>query len=278
MGIMKFETISVEKHDRVLLVSWNRPSKLNAFNGLFFKEWVDLLEAVNKDTSIGAIVCTGKGKAFSSGADINDFAAASKGNNEVKEFWERYQPIAFEAKRMVASKPIIGAINGLALGAGLTCTFWFDFNIASTEAKFSMRFSKLGLTPELDSSWLLPKIIGLQNAKKMMLTGDMYTAKEALGLGLIVEIYEPDKLVESAIKIASKVAENPNDTLKIIKKMTFQDMTTNNIEEIATRSIDNFAHARKSIEHKEALLALRDKRKPQFHNQKHMDALKNYKK
>ena len=272
---MKYETIAIEKHDRVLLASWNRPEKLNAFNGLFFKEWIELLDAVNKDKTIGAMVCTGKGKAFSSGADVGEFASASKGDKKVKEYWEKYQPVAFEAKRMTESKPIIGAINGLALGAGLTCTFWFDFNLASTEAKFSMRFSKLGLTPELDSSWLLPKLIGLQKAKEMMLTGDIYTAQEALELGLVSRTYEPDKLVDAAINVASRVAENPINTLKTIKQMTFQDMSTSDIKEIATRSIDTFSSARKSIEHKEALLALRDKRKPKFHDQEHMQKIQN---
>jgi 2-(1,2-epoxy-1,2-dihydrophenyl)acetyl-CoA isomerase len=267
---MKYETISIERHDRVLLASWNRPEKLNAFNGLFFKEWLELLDAVNKDETIGAMVCTGKGKAFSSGADVSEFASASKGDQKIKEYWEKYQPIAFEAKRMIASKPIIGAINGLALGAGLTCTFWFDFNLASTEAKFSMRFSKLGLTPELDSSWLLPKLIGLQKAKEMMLTGNIYNANEALDFGLITKIYEPNNLVDEAIKIAHSIADNPTNTLYTIKEMIFQDMTSTSFKEIAQRSIDNFANARKSIEHREALLALQEKRKPKFHDAAHI--------
>ena len=111
---------------------------------------------------------------------------------------------------MISSEPIIGAINGLALGAGLTCTFWFDFNLASTEAKFSMRFSKLGLTPELDSSWLLPKLIGLQRAKEMMLTGKIYNANEALDFGLIAKIYEPHNLVDEAIKMKDIVLYEKN--------------------------------------------------------------------
>ncbi|MBR73670.1 MAG: hypothetical protein CL872_01825 [Dehalococcoidaceae bacterium] len=267
---MKYETISIEKHDRVLLASWNRPEKLNAFNGLFFKEWIELLDTINKDETIGAMVCTGKGKAFSSGADVSEFASASKGDKKVKEYWEKYQPIAFEAKRMIGSKPIIGAINGLALGAGLTCTFWFDFNLASTEAKFSMRFSKLGLTPELDSSWLLPKLIGLQRAKEMMLTGNIYSANEALDFGLITKIYKPNNLIDEAIKIANSIAYNPTNTLFTIKEMVFQDMVATSFQEVANRSIDNFADARKSAEHREALLALLEKRKPKFHDIEHM--------
>ncbi len=267
---MKYETISIEKHDRVLLASWNRPEKLNAFNGLFFKEWIELLDTINKDETIGAMVCTGKGKAFSSGADVSEFASASKGDKKVKEYWEKYQPIAFEAKRMIGSKPIIGAINGLALGAGLTCTFWFDFNLASTEAKFSMRFSKLGLTPELDSSWLLPKLIGLQRAKEMMLTGNIYSANEALDFGLITKIYKPNNLIDEAIKIANSIAYNPTNTLYTIKEMVFQDMVATSFQEVANRSIDNFADARKSAEHREALLALLEKRKPKFHDIEHM--------
>tara|TARA_Y100001960_G_C14740949_1_gene862992 strand:- start:1608 stop:2285 length:678 start_codon:yes stop_codon:yes gene_type:complete len=216
------------------------------------------------------MVCTGKGKAFSSGADVSEFASASKGDKKVKEYWEKYQPIAFEANRMIGSKPIIGAINGLALGAGLTCTFWFDFNLASTEAKFSMRFSKLGLTPELDSSWLLPKLIGLQRAKEMMLTGNIYSANEALDFGLITKIYKPNNLIDEAIKIANSIAYNPTNTLYTIKEMVFQDMVATSFQEVANRSIDNFADARKSAEHREALLALLEKRKPKFHDIEHM--------
>ena len=104
----------------------------------------------------------------------------------------------------------------------------------------------------------------------MMLTGKIYNANEALEFGLITKIYEPHELIDETIKTAQSIADNPSNTLHTIKEMVFEDMTSTSFTEIAQRSIDNFAYARKSDEHREALVALQEKRKPKFHDVEHM--------
>ena len=265
-----YETIEVERDGRVAIVRFSRPNVLNAMNGQFFREWVQATDELNADSSVGAIVVTGAGRAFSSGADVSDFRRASEGDEQVKSDWAKYQPIAFSGKRLTDSKPLVGAINGLALGAGLTCTFWFDVNIASTTARFSMRFAALGLTPELDSTWLLPRIVGLQRAKEMMLTERIYDAEEACDLGIVRRIVEPEALETEAIALATEIAAHPVSTLSTIKRMVFDDLLTTDFATIDKRSEQNFSDARRSPEHREALRALAQKRDPQYHDVAHM--------
>lgn len=268
-----YETIEVEREGRVAVVRFARPDVLNAMNGQLFREWVQATDELNTDPAVGAIVVTGAGRAFSSGADVSDFRRASEGDEQVKRDWAKYQPIAFSGERLTASKPLIGAINGLALGAGLTCTFWFDVNIASTQARFSMRFAALGLTPELDSAWLLPRLVGLQRAKEMMLTARIYGAEEARDLGLVRHLVEPDALETEAVSLASEIAAHPVSTLATIKRMIFEDLLASDFAAIDRRSEESFAAARRSPEHREALSALGQRREPRYHDATHMDGV-----
>ena len=265
-----YETLEVERQGRVGVVRFARPDVLNAMNGRFFREWVEATDELNDDDAIGAIVVTGAGRAFSSGADVADFRRASEGDEQVKRDWATYQPIAFSGERLTNTKPLVGAINGLALGAGLTCTFWFDVNIASTEARFSMRFAALGLTPELGSSWLLPRIVGLQRAKEMMLTARIYSAEEGRDLGLVRRLVEPDQLEGEAVSLAAEMAAHPTDTLATIKRMVFEDLLAGDYSAIDRRSEEEFAAARRSPEHREALGALAQRRPPRYHDPEHM--------
>lgn len=268
-----YGTLEVEREGRVAVVRFARPDVLNAMNGQFFREWVEATDELNADDDVGALVVTGSGRAFSSGADVADFRRASEGDEQVKRDWARYQPIAFSGERLTESKPLIGAINGLALGAGLTCTFWFDLNIASTEARFSMRFAALGLTPELDSSWLLPRIVGLQRAKEMMLTARIYGAEEGRDLGLVRRVVEPEALEREAISVAAEIAAHPRSTLATIKRMVFEDLLARDFAEIDRRSEEEFSAARRSPEHREALSALGQRREPRYHDAEHMSSV-----
>jgi enoyl-CoA hydratase/carnithine racemase len=265
-----YETIEVKRDGRVAILRFARPDVMNAMNGQLFREWVQATDELNADPEVGAIVVTGAGRAFSSGADVSDFRRASEGDEQVKRDWAEYQPIAFSGERLTASKPLIGAINGLALGAGLTCTFWFDVNIASSAARFSMRFAALGLTPELDSAWLLPRIVGLQQAKEMMLTARIYGADEARDLGLVRRVVEPEALEPEAVALAAEIAAHPVSTLATIKRMVFDDLLATDFDAIDERSEQSFAEARRSPEHREALRALGQKRDPRFHDAAHM--------
>jgi enoyl-CoA hydratase/carnithine racemase len=155
-----YETIEVERDGRVGIVRWNRPDQLNAFNGTMYAEWIAAYDAFNADPSIGAVVCTGNGRAYSSGADIAGFERSFTGEAGPPEEPAMHEP--FDPWYLATGKPTIAAVNGVAVGIGFTSILWFDLIIASTEARFSARFAAIGLTPELSSTWLLPRLIGLQ--------------------------------------------------------------------------------------------------------------------
>jgi enoyl-CoA hydratase/carnithine racemase len=263
----QYETIDVERSGRVGIIRLNRPEVMNAFNAQMYREWGEAADAFNADPGIGAIVCTGNGRAYSSGADIAGFESTFTGGQG-----NRAAGVSspFEPEKLADSKPLIAAVNGVAVGIGLTSILWFDRIIASTAARFSMRFAAIGLTPELNSQWLLPRIIGLHNAKEMMLTGRIYSAAEAKELGLVRHVVEPEELVPAALALAEEIAGNPVSTLHTIKRTIFDDMKMTEMDEAEQRSTRLFAESRKTVVHREALLALREKRAAKFHDAEHM--------
>ncbi|MBM3139190.1 MAG: enoyl-CoA hydratase [Chloroflexi bacterium] len=271
-GSTTFEAIEVEREGRVGIVRWNRPDRLNAFNGTMYAEWIEAYDAFNADPTIGAVVCTGNGRAYSSGADIGGFERTFTGGEAPPQKEAPHAP--FDPWYLANGKPVIAAVNGVAVGIGFTSILWYDVILASTEARFSARFAAIGLTPELSSSWLLPRLIGAQRAKEMMLTGRIWSADEARSLGLVREVVEPDQLMPRAIALASEIAANPEPTLRVIKKMMLDDMLATDFAKVEQRSSDNFAASRQTAEHREALLALRERRPPRYHDTAYMDEVR----
>ena len=263
----QYETIEVDRSGRVGIIRLNRPDVLNAFNATMYREWGHAADTFNADPGIGAIVTTGNGRAYSSGADIAGFERTFTGGAGNQE---EGSSSPFDPDRLAASKPLIAAVNGVAVGIGLTSILWFDRIVASTQARFSMRFAAIGLTPELNSQWLLPRLIGLHNAKEMMLTGRIYSAAEAKELGLVRHVVEPDELMPTAIALAAEVAANPIETLRAIKGAIHQDMQLTEMAQAEKRSTALFGESRKTAVHREALLAIRERRAARFHDAAHM--------
>ena len=198
-----WEFIEVEREGRVGIIRFNRPDRMNAVGPELGSEVYYALEEFNADPDIGAIVTTGNGRAYSSGADLSarvsgDWESTTRRPTNVSPWTPEF--LALECK------PLIAAVNGIALGVGLTSLLWYDQIVASTQARFSMRFAAIALTPEVSSAWMLPRIIGYHNAKEMMLTGKIYSAEEALGLGLINKLVEPDQLLPEAVALGQEIA------------------------------------------------------------------------
>lgn len=265
---MGYETVEVEREGRVGIVRWNRPDRLNAMNGTLYAEWIEAYDAFNADPGIGAVVTTGKGRAYSSGADIGGFERSFTGDAPPVE--KKPPHASFAPWYMAEGKPTVAAVNGVAIGIGFTSILWSDVILASTEARFSARFAAIGLTPELSSSWMLPKLIGVQRAKEMMLTGRIWSAEEARDLGLVREVVEPEELMPRAIALAAEIANNPASTLRVIKRMLMEDLLASDLTTIERRSAANFAAARGTAEHREALYALRERRAPRYHDEAYM--------
>jgi enoyl-CoA hydratase/carnithine racemase len=257
---MTYEEIVAERHDRVGIVTLNRPEKRNALGRQMGSEIHQAIDAFNQDSGVGAIVITGTDPAFCGGADVGDWKrdldndtreSASGGTNWVDFF--------------SASKPIVCAVNGPSIGAGLTFTLSSDARIASDRARFSMRFVRMGLIPELASTKLLPMIVGFSRALELMLTGKTIDAQEAERIGLVSRVVPHDRLLEEAVGLAADMAFNPTESLLAVKKLTWAHMVEADIHKVMTSEGQELMAAALRPSFREAVSAFLEKRQPDFH-------------
>ena len=185
-----FESLKTSIKSKVLTVVFNRPEKMNTFSGQMLKDILELLDEAEKDDEIRAVIFTGSGKAFCAGADLSsgedtfDMSEKGKSKTEVK----RDTGGILTLRLFDFKKPLIAAINGAAVGVGVTMTLPMDIRICSEKAKFGFVFAKRGIVPEACSSWFLPKIVGISNALQWCLSGKIFMPQEALDKGLVTEV------------------------------------------------------------------------------------------
>ncbi|MBY4896910.1 crotonase/enoyl-CoA hydratase family protein [Cupriavidus sp. AU9028] len=206
-----FETLGYAVADGVATVTLNRPERMNAFNAVMMAELLDVFDMTDADDAVRAVVVTGAGRAFCAGADL-----ASGG--ETFDYEKRYgapaqQPHRDGGGRVVlriyrSLKPVIAAINGAAVGVGVTMQLPMDIRLASTEAKFGFVFARRGITPEAASSWFLPRLVGVSTALEWCCTGRVFSAQEALERGLVRSLHAPDELLPAAMALAREIADN----------------------------------------------------------------------
>jgi enoyl-CoA hydratase len=193
------EVVLVEQRGRVALVTMNRPEKRNALDGQMRCAFLGVMDRLRRDANTRAIVLTGAGeKAFVAGADIAEF----EGRSPVDQYRIMRLPTVFDALER-SPKPVIAAVNGFCLGGGMELALACDIRIASTNAKFGQPEVNLGIIPGGGGTQRLPRIVGLGHALRLILTGEMITADDALKLGLVEEVVEPGTLIDRAMAIAA---------------------------------------------------------------------------
>lgn len=268
---MDYTQILLEQQGRVAVITLNRPERLNAWTWKMGAEMQDAVERCNEDDGIGCIVVTGAGRGFCSGADIGGFNnAIDARENASSEDEKRRVSGSDQGKRespavyMPRSKPIIGAINGVSVGVGMTMTLPMDLRIASENARFAMRFVRMGITPEVASTLYLPQIIGLQNALEMIMTGRIIDAQAALAYGLVTKVVPADQLLPAALELANEIAFNPTDAVVSAKKMVHRHMVETDMEAILRHEGAAIYKQYSSAGHKEAIRAFIEKRQPVF--------------
>ena len=258
---MSNEYIVSEKRGRVGIITFNRPDRLNAMIPQMGAEVRDQLNTWKDDDSIGAIVLTGAGRAFCSGADISNFenqlSSPDSDSRDERDQW--YLTLR------AMPKPTIAAINGVAVGLGVTCTLLCDIRLAAADAKLSFRFVRLGLTPELGSTHTLPRLIGLQQANEVMLTGRFFTGEEAKEMGMVLDVYPKEEVLERAVEMAQMIAESPIWQLAETKRMLRDNSIAEDFDAIDLQESGIFRKAMGTPEHSEAIAAFREKRDPKFH-------------
>ena len=257
-----FETILLDKADRIAIITLNRPERLNAWTAQMSAELHAAITACNDDPNIGAMVITGAGRGFCAGADIRDNfktrmegASAADAPREMPGNW-------IELVR--SSKPLIAAVNGASVGVGATMILPMDVIVASEDAKFGMLFVKMGVTPELASSHFLVQRLGFGRASEMCLTARLYSGREAFEMGLADRLAAPDELLPVATALAREMAANPVRHLRWVKELLTANGSETDLAKVQQREGEALAKAYVSAEHREAVDAFLAKRRPDF--------------
>ena len=206
-----YTQIRYEVAGGVATVTLHRPEKLNAFTGVMMNELLAVFDEIDADDSVRAVIVTGEGRAFCAGADLSGGAktfddgdwASPTDVRPRRDGGGRVTLRIYECK-----KPVIGAINGAAVGVGATMTLPMDVRLASTAARIGFVFARRGIVPEACSSWFLPRAVGISQAAEWVYSGRVFDAHEALQGGLVRSLHEPDDLLPAARRLASEIAEN----------------------------------------------------------------------
>ena len=212
---------------------------------------------------LGAIVVTGAGRGFCAGADIGS-QFASKLNGEPEAEREPFTAAANWVAECRSAKPLVAAVNGAAIGVGLTMILPFDQIVASTSAKLSMRFVRLGLVPELASTTFLVARCGWGAASRLMLSGETILGDEAERLGLVDRAVPPGDVVDAAFAQANLFAENPTPQLRMVKELLTRNTHEVDLDLVQRRELAALGKASKTPEHREAVTAFLEKRPPKF--------------
>lgn len=209
---MNYEHIKYEQDGPILTVTLNRPDKLNAYTAKMGMELEDAFIRADEDDSVRVIIVTGAGRGFCAGADISGGANAFDTKSGDTAMFAGARPRSSRGGFVQAifdcSKPSIAAINGAAVGVGITLALPMDIKIASSEARFGFLFARRGLVPEAGSAWFLPRLVGLNQALRWCLSGRIFGADEAKAGGLVSDVVAPDQLIARAREIALEMVEN----------------------------------------------------------------------
>ena len=216
---MKFRDVLYTKEDGIATITLNRPLALNAITATMAKEWMTALKDAAKDDQVKVVVLTGAGRAFCAGRDMrygeDEFEAFSLSDSKKGQ-----QNIADVLAAL--EKPLIGAINGPAVGGGMDYASMCDIRIASERAKFSMAYVRMGLTPGAGGCYFLPRIVGIANACDLIWTGRMIDAQEALRIGYVSQVVAHDELEAATKELAATLAKGPGVAIRLAKRLIYR--------------------------------------------------------
>lgn len=249
------ENVTIVHAEGVLEIAFNRPEKKNALTRAMYAAVVDAFTAADSDPAVRVIVLTGTGDTFTSGNDIKDFQQRAASN-------ERSSASPFLTALKDLKKPLIGAVNGAAIGVGTTMLAHCDLIVAARSARFVMPFTSLGLVPEAGSSLLFPRLVGHQRANALLLLGEPLDAATALDWGFVNQVVDDQDLMPTARALARRLATLPPQSVQLTKKLIrhgSQDLTDRIAEELVI-----FRDRVGSAEAAEAFQAFVEKRKPDF--------------
>ena len=254
------DTILRDASDGVLTLTLNRPDALNSFNVEMKEALLAALKDAGRDKSVRVVVLTGAGRAFSAGQDLKERQQADAADLGT-ELRVRYNPIVLAMRRM--EKPVIGAINGVAAGAGISVALACDIRIASESASFIEVFGRVGLVPDTGSSWFLPRLVGYARAAEMSFTTDPVDAATAERIGLVNRVVPADQLMTDTNALAARLARSAPIALALAKRALNRSLETN-LEQALEFEAELQSIAGRSKDYAEGVAAFVEKRQPNF--------------
>ena len=259
---MDFEHIRYEVADGILTITLDRPERLNAFTATMGEELIAAFDASDADDAVRAVIVTGEGRAFCAGADLESAGSTfDYGDDELhRDGGGRVVLRIYDSK-----KPVIAAINGPAVGVGITMTLPMDFRLAAEGAKLGFVFARRGIVPEACSSWFLPRLVGISQALEWVETGRVFLADEALRGGLVRSVHPPGELVSAATELAREIADNAAPVSVALARQLVLRMAGAEHPMIAHRADSRAMYARgRSRDAQEGITAFLEKRPAAF--------------
>lgn len=258
--------LNIQRDGPILTLTMSQPETRNALTGnTAVEEFVQICDDIRKDPSVRVVILTAEGPIFSSGGNVKDmkrfFDEALTPDMISEEYRQGIQRIPKALYNL--DVPIICAVNGPAIGAGLDLTCMCDIRIASEKATFAESFVRVGIVPGDGGAWLLPRAVGMSKASEMAFTGETLTAEQALGCGLVSRVVPHESLQDEARALASKIAANPGAVLRMTKRL-LREGERSSLESLLEISASYQALAHKTADHREAVTAFIEKRTPQF--------------
>jgi enoyl-CoA hydratase/carnithine racemase len=264
---MSYNTIQYDVEDGILTVTLNRPDKLNAFTGEMLSEMIDAFDRADTDDDVRCIIVTGAGRAFCAGADLSaggrTFDADSRDDRR-----SGLQPDGggqLTLRIFDLTKPIIAAVNGPAVGVGVTMTLPMDIRLASDAARFGFVFARRGIVPEACSSYFLPRVVGISRALEWCYSGRVFPASEALEGGLVRAVHGAEELLPAARAVAREIADNTSPvSVTLIRQMMWRMLGADHPMEAHKIDSRGIYHLGRSADAREGVEAFLEKRPPRF--------------
>jgi enoyl-CoA hydratase/carnithine racemase len=265
MPRMEFEEIRYEIEDRILTITLKRPERLNAFTPTMGHELIEAFDRADADDDVRVVIVTGAGRGFCAGADLGgggntfDWRDRQDADEIPRDLGGRVTLRIFESK-----KPVIAAINGPAVGVGITMTLPMDIRLVAEGAKIGFVFARRGIVPEAASSWFLPRIVGISQAMEWVATGRVFTAEEALAGGLVRSVHAQVDLLSAAHLLAAEMAESSPVSVALARRMMWTMLGAGHPME-AHRADSRAMFARgQSEDAREGVTSFLEKREPEF--------------
>ena len=253
------ETIRVEIENRLAVVSLNRPNRLNAINFDLKQSLEKALDRVEADQNLRVMILRGEGRAFCSGGDLSAI--------QQKEGMGRPEDLRYShriLKRIMNLEPItISAVHGFAMGAGCNLALSTDLVYAASGTRFSQAFTRIGLIPDWGGMYILPRLAGIRKAKEWILFGKPFSAEEALSLGIINGIFDPEALFGQVMNLARELSQGPWTAIRLAKKI-LDKVYPQGLEAVLDAEVESFARCKETSDFEEGLRAFLEKREPSF--------------